>query len=708
MNEKFQKAIADRRARQQQQQVQAKVSPIRNDPEITKALLEQFADMVPNVSDDVQADAPLTDDQQNELQLDQLISRISILDAYKMFCGKMTPKVAPGQYESIMISCPSAAHADRNPSAWVNTRSNLWKCHGGKCDADGGGVIDLVGATMGILSATDRKGKNYHDIRRHIGRSYGWDFVRKSSGSYVAIPPGARAVEPVRIGSESGTDAGDTEAVRQDDGVPAHGAADAAHVAADAGNEQVAPAAVQQPGPGTDQPVTADGMAAPAVAPAPVADPAAGTVATVVPLAQLDEDSDNLPDMNWRAVFQEESFIRSYMVEASNDDVPEMYHMAHALLGIGMCLGRNVTLADRWPVYGNLLVCLLGRSGEGKSKSRGYINSILAEVLPYDESEPFPTGAKFISSPSSGEGLVTAFRRFEKINGKPTGKVLGDVKALVDYGELAGLTGRASRLGNIIKPTILEFYDCQSRIGFTNKMDGEVVAMNAYASFATTSQPDKLSDLLSKGDTVDGFLNRWNFFTGTSKRKMSLFTAPVDFAVATAQLQQIAQYAAATHTLGWTDGAYEAWDSFFHTVIEPTKKADRGDMLNRADLMMKKMILLLAANKLEKNVSKETVEQAIKFWPYFIDCYKLIDKSVGAPKSNQIEEKILQIIRNFQAKNKGKYITKGMLRTRTRHLSLSSDEFLKALMNLEKMDEIKERPSIGAGRPTTLFEAVSQ
>src|SRR3546814_6014676 len=66
------------------------------------------------------------------------------------------------------------------------------------------------------------------------------------------------------------------------------------------------------------------------------------------------------------------------------DDVPEEYHFWNGLLGLGFALGRDVSLMDFQPVYGNLFVCTLGRTGSGKSRAKGHLDRLLSTALPHE------------------------------------------------------------------------------------------------------------------------------------------------------------------------------------------------------------------------------------------------------------------------------------------------------------------------------------
>ena len=205
-------AILDARKTKQAAQVSGTApAPTPSTPAPTResvdqaALLASFADMVPNLDADLKADAAPTVEQDSESMLDDAIKRMSFGEAYQKFCGKGAIKWSQAD-DNNMVRCPRTDHEDKNPSVAFKITTKVWECYA--CQ-DGGGVIDLVGATMGILSVQDRKNKNYHDIRRHIAKCLGWSVTKRSNGTLAVHPPGS----PTRA---AGTGGAFTKLLRKD------------------------------------------------------------------------------------------------------------------------------------------------------------------------------------------------------------------------------------------------------------------------------------------------------------------------------------------------------------------------------------------------------------------------------------------------------------------------------------------------------------
>lgn len=132
-------------------------------------------DLIPEVTPSDRSDT--------DVELDQVLSRVDILDAYQKWCGKMTP--LPGsKRESVMISCPDPAHPDANPSAWCNLDSNTWFCGG--CQR-GGDIYDIAAMHFGF--GLDYKNKRFPELRRLMASDLGY-VVRKTLGGteYIEEP----------------------------------------------------------------------------------------------------------------------------------------------------------------------------------------------------------------------------------------------------------------------------------------------------------------------------------------------------------------------------------------------------------------------------------------------------------------------------------------------------------------------------------------
>lgn len=135
-------------------------------------------------------DREVTDE---DRQLDMAIDSIDILDAYRRWCGKMTPRVYPGQTESIKVSCPNPRHPDKDPSAWVNTDKGTGYCGGCELGFD---KYDMAAWHYGMGVPEYKDGKSFHDLRRKIASELGFTIVKGARQTYVVPPAPAEEPDP--------------------------------------------------------------------------------------------------------------------------------------------------------------------------------------------------------------------------------------------------------------------------------------------------------------------------------------------------------------------------------------------------------------------------------------------------------------------------------------------------------------------------------
>ena len=141
-----------------------------------------------------------------EAALDDAISSLGIIEGYRKYCGKSEVE-ANGQTESIMVSCPIPGHADRVPSAWLNTDRDVFFCGG--CQ-EGGDVYDLAAYHHGLTGyRADTSGRLFHELRKAIGTDLGFSFWPSPEGLMVPVPPGGAPpgttpVQPEPITRERG------------------------------------------------------------------------------------------------------------------------------------------------------------------------------------------------------------------------------------------------------------------------------------------------------------------------------------------------------------------------------------------------------------------------------------------------------------------------------------------------------------------------
>lgn len=396
-----------------------------------------------------------------------------------------------------------------------------------------------------------------------------------------------------------------------------------------------------------------------------------------------------VPPIDWRCLVDGRStFLRKWMDATSEDDLPEEFYFWLGLQAIGCATGNKAVLDDTHPVRGNLLTCLVGPSGQGKTKSLRALTMLLRESMPY---EPGNTGTKIIGLPGSGESLVDQFVEpvFDLTAPK---EIVGysPVRGLVRASELASLTKKAGRSGSTIQPTIMDFFDSDEPVSAHSRGAGNTIAVDHYAQFVSTTQPKLMRDLLSDADANSGFVNRWVFVIGQPKKRFSFGGGLIDLSACVDPLRGIRSWAGSGRKLRPSAAALERWDEFFHSTVVGIVESDDA-VTSRIDLLMKKLMLLLTADKKESEVSLETVEQVIDLFPYLYATYTSVSEQVGSNDDRDCEEEILAAIERCMVSKKIHPGTREIQRAMGRKFEkFGRERVLKALERLIKLGEVNE------------------
>lgn len=535
----------------------------------------------------------------DQVALDLAIKNLGIVAAYEKWCGKMTPKVG-GRRESIMVSCPDPNHPDTNPSAWINLdkgdNGGVYYCPG--CSY-GGDVWDIAAFGLGFpVPGYKNDPEQFRRLREVIGLDLGFNIVHGYGGSYV-VPP----VEP---------EAKATEAVSSD---------------------------TEPPAPTEEAPVEAT----------------VGVLPSAVQNEQAEEEfaaDRNGPSIPWRDIIPEDTFLREWMYATTIDDCPEEFHFWTGLQAIGFAIGRKKTLWDLRPVVGNLFTCLVGPSGSGKSRAKEHLTVVLDRVLKHNPSTH--VGVKFIKAPGSAEYLVQAFSATEDDPNNPAVQIMHPVRGLVEFEELSTLMSVGGRAGSALKPQLMDIYDARMEISSGSLGHGFRSAREPFGQCISTTQTESLRRLLDKGDDVSGFMNRWVFASGALKPQRALGGKMVTLDKPAEMLNQIYLWAWNEAVIEWTEPAEQLWTEFFHSTLVPAKDAaEKGGsaMLNRLDLLLKKLILLFTANIRADVVPKAAVEQAIALYGYLLQTFGAVNTQIERTEDSDLVDKILGVIEKITTAN---------------------------------------------------------
>lgn len=520
-------------------------------------------------------DAYPSDVKAGEAALDEAIRSMGIAEAYRRYCGKSEIVAADGQTESIMVSCPIPGHADRHPSAWLNTDKGTFFC--ASCSM-GGDIYDLAAYHHGLSGyRSDNSGRLFHELRKAIGGDLGFTFWPSASGLTVPLPPGETAPAPV-----------DTT-----EPVPA------------------GPATLHLL-PGGRELDESDYL------PAEIA---------------VSEDGYTVGDpIDYRLLCPQGTFLDSYVAACSVDNAPDEYHLANALVGLSMVAGREVYLDGDGMYHPNLYICLLGETGVGKSRARKHLASVLEQVMPYTANTGDTEGAAIINKPASGEALISLLRNEHVPSGQQgvAGQAMGGgaggaaplsegrIRAYLNIDELSEVLVKAKRAGSVLRDVLLELYDGPAKLSTFSITSGERMALEPYACVTTSIQPAMVRRMVDRGDAAVGLLNRFMFLSGTEKPLQAFGHAKVDLALATSHLTRVKAWLDGQRMMNGGDPvgmtldeeAMRAWEEMFHTRLAPAIRGESpyGDAARRIAFICKKLLMLLALNRMRTVIRAEDVE----------------------------------------------------------------------------------------------------
>lgn len=553
-----------------------------------------------------------------------------ILDAYKQWFGYNELR---GQGENRQVNCFNKnghANGDRNPSMDLNISKNVYVCHG--CEAKGD-MIDLAANKAGLVPL----GSEVPDALVHLAVKYGCESLFPHMvGNFVEVQGNWR-YDPTGAYDPNQFAAFAPPKLQLVDLVPE------------------APEALT-PDNGIDRPT----------------------------IAQY--------DLNWRDFIPPTTPMYKYLELVTQDSNPEEFHFFNFLQIISLVLGRDVCMGDDHPlVYGNLMTCIIGATGQGKSKSLSYVRDIINnEVMRFDADDHETTGVRMVSGVGSGEILVDSLGHeidnpiYDKQTNPGVPKKLRNrsPRSLVVWSEFSNLVAKSSAKGSTISDKVIDMYDLVSPMAAISRGYSSL-AYNAYACAVTTTQLNMINKLTSSDDLDSGFLNRWIFVIGTPK-PYEMFNRHIDIYPLVDQVLAMKSWVANRSGTGKgqlhrTAEATAECRKFAIEKIRPRQEDETTQaMFARADLLFKKLVLLCAANMMEKEISIQAVYQAERIWLYLEHCYMIIDnkmqESIGDPIRSWITRIVQERAGETDSDGRPIHITPGRLKAWVRQNTKASDE----------------------------------
>lgn len=575
--------------------------------------------------------------------LDEVIGRIDIVDAYNRWCGKM--QVNPGnRKESIKCSCPNPAHPDKNPSAWMNREKGTGFCSG--CN-EGFDLWDIAAYKFGFPVPGYKDKSLFRQLRDCIATDLG--YAKYTTAGKVTY------------------------------------------------RQQAAP----DPSP-TTAPTAGTNATSPQLD--PKSDPLQTNVVQLHAVPDPDPDPIiKTASLDWRELVADDTFLSAWMAECTKDTCPEEFHFFTGLLAIGAAVGRNRTLRDIPEVVPNLNICLVGKSGTGKSRAKRHLRELLHNALPFDPDTPFPTGTK-VMSPGSGEALIKEFQYEQEDPMNPQApRKPWPIRGYIEFDEMATLVAKGARLGSSLKTLLMELYDAPRVLSNTTMGGGRVIADRPFGLVCTTTQNRSIRGLLTSGDDAAGFINRWAFITGPGKPPLSINTQLLNFTEAITKLKSIHVWASNPESLTFTDSAFKLFDEFILQQVIPAKdKAeDTSDILNRMDLLLKKVLVLLACNEKKLVIDDVVVERMMKMYPYLSEVYGVVDMHMAETMAGELAQTVISSINSYYNRH-SKFPTAREISQRLPAAKRDMDKLNKTLKTLCELGVVNKEEIQGKRGPTTV------
>ena len=578
--------------------------------------------------------------------LDKAIEGMGIIFAYTTWCKKMTPKVASGQRESIMISCPNPAHPDKNPSAWINKDKDTYFCSG--CQ-QGGDSWDIAAYHFGFpVPGYKQDPLMFRQLREKMGNDLGFTQLTSVTGKKVMLAPAAAGATP--------------------------------------------PSQEESPSP-------------PALLPSGAVEELAKeemeennrNAPTIDWRSFVPEDTflheyltatcvDTCPEEYhfWNGLLGLGFAVgRDVTLNDSEQVVANLF----------VCLtGPSSAGKSRSKRHiGRLLRRSLPYDKTNKA-SRG------AKIV------NAPGSAEYLIAGFTSVEEVPAVTP-----GAPPYQAYFPVRALVSFDELSQLMSTATRAGNVIRPQLMELYDAPEVLESGSQTAGVRHAELPFGSVIATTQNRSLRKLLDTGDDGSGFINRWIFAQGKMKQRLPMGGATVDTTEAGKKLIQVHQWGFKSRKLEMAPDALQLWSDFFYSTVVPTQdKAEQHGtaVLARMDLTMKKLFLLFACNRMEEVVSLRSVQDAIVLWPYMLKTFGTVSVEMKKTQSSDLQDEVLAQIKRLTDRNGQAPSRKQVYDMVKRKLEGGTKELVDLLAVLVKAELVHEVPPKAGtvGRPTMRYE----
>lgn len=410
-----------------------------------------------------------------------------------------------------------------------------------------------------------------------------------------------------------------------------------------------------------------------------------------------DREYDFTP-LDFRALVPDGTFLHKYCITLVPSSSPDEWNFWNGVAGLSVAVGKRIGLRDTVkPVYSNLYVCLLGETTAGKSVAKSFILDLIRKTMPWIANDPTNTAPRLVVGAASGEKLIDKLRNEIKDPAKP-GSVLEvlRVAGLVEYDELATVMAKSSGPSSNFIPILQGLFDGYGPVESSSFTTGDKIAPDPFATMLTSTQPSMLQRLVGREHIDNGFMNRFVFAPATGKiipKEQMLGGEAISVDPAGPYLRGVHEWAVANEgeVVGWDRAALNLGRDWLHDVVHPNK-TNNGDnkLIQRTDLMMKKLMLIFTLNMRQSSVTVEAVQAAMQVYPYLMDSYRILDKSLTSTESSELREKILRMVGKLTAKNGGVPPTKKLIHDGLGRTRIDDDVLIRAIKNMVELGYLKQ------------------
>jgi hypothetical protein len=372
------------------------------------------------------------------------------------------------------------------------------------------------------------------------------------------------------------------------------------------------------------------------------------------------------PEIN-NDIFNEYMDILTEVTEA-----PKSYHFFSFAAIMGMLLGKNAFISYSRPLYPNMFVLLVGRSGlDRKDTAISFATDLLRSVT---------TDVQILPSISSYEGLLLAMGHNETELG------IQHEITLVAMSEFDALLrkSRSESVSNLI-PSLCNLYDCPNEARVITKTE-PIRVINPFLSIVAGIQPDIVEEAFKAGDVHGGFAGRIMYILDTTDKNIPL---PTKYDVnrwnsLISMLSHIKANNKKQREMKLSDNSISLWKDFYVWYRSNDQKIDLLNTLNaRITNHVLKIAMLFAVSDDSSEISIIHLENAIEVGKWLIENNKNLFGGLGQSTNGRLETRIIDILGESPK-------TKRELRHRLGG-RVTADILVKVIENLKKADVITEK-----------------